>query len=59
LAYVPAIAGAASVYIVRQLLDIQQGSRDGAATQLMKGVVAKLTEDDIVNIAAFVSSRNP
>ena len=56
---VPPIAGLHPVYIVRQLLDIQQGSRDGAATQLMKGVVAKLTEEDIVNIAAFVSSREP
>ena len=53
------IAGLHPVYIVRQLLDIQQGSRDGAATQLMKGVVAKLNEDDMVNIAAYVSSRTP
>jgi cytochrome c553 len=56
---VPAIAGLHPIYVVRQLLDIQQGARDGAATQLMKGVVAKLNEDDIVNIAAYVSSRTP
>jgi len=56
---VPGIAGLHPIYIVRQLLDIQQGARDGAGTQLMKPVVAKLTQDDIVNIAAYVASRNP
>jgi len=56
---VPAIAGLHPIYIVRQLLDIKQGSRDASATQLMKPVVAKLTDDDIVNIAAYVASKNP
>ena len=55
---VPGIAGLHPTYIARQLLDIQQGSRDATATQLMKPVVAKLTQDDIVNIAAFVASQN-
>jgi cytochrome c553 len=56
---VPAIAGLHPIYIVRQLLDIQQGARDATATQLMKPVVAKLSEDDIVDIAAYVASKNP
>lgn len=56
---VPAIAGLHPVYIVRQLLDIQQGARDGTPAQLMKPVVAKLTQDDIVNVAAYVASKNP
>jgi cytochrome c553 len=56
---VPGIAGFHPVYIVRQLLDIQQSARDGTATQLMKPVVANLTQDDIVSIAAYVASKNP
>jgi len=56
---VPGIAGLHPIYIVRQLLDIQQGARDGSQTPLMKAVVAKLSEDDIVNIAAYVASRTP
>ena len=56
---VPAIAGLHPIYIVRQLLDIQQGARDGTGTALMKPVVAKLSQDDIVSIAAYVASKNP
>src|SRR5262249_17291757 len=56
---VPAIAGLHPIYIVRQLLDIQQSARDGSSTHLMKGVVAKLNEEDMVNIAAYVASQNP
>ena len=56
---IPKIAGDHPVYIIRQLLDIKQGARDTTATQLMKGVVANLTLDDMVNIAAYVSSRAP
>ena len=56
---VPAIAGLHPIYIVRQLLDIQQHARDGTATQLMKPVVANLDQDDIVSIAAYVASKNP
>jgi cytochrome c553 len=56
---VPPIAGRSPSYIVRQVWDIQQGTRNGAAVQLMKMAVAKLNEDDLVNIAAYVSSRVP
>jgi cytochrome c553 len=56
---VPPIAGRSPSYIVRQMWDMQQGSRNGASAQLMKIVVANLTEDDLVAIAAYVSSRVP
>ena len=56
---VPPIAGRSPSYIVRQLWDMQQGTRNGASAQLMKLVVANLTEDDLVAIAAYVSSRRP
>ena len=42
---------------MRQLWDIQQGTRNGAQAQLMKLVVANLTQDDIVAIAAYIASR--
>ena len=54
---VPPIAGRSPSYIVRQLWDIQQGTRNGAQAQLMKLVVANLTSDDLVAIAAYIASR--
>jgi cytochrome c553 len=56
---VPPIAGRSPSYLVRQLWDIQQGTRNGAQAQLMKLVVAKLTPEDMVAIAAYVASRPP
>jgi cytochrome c553 len=54
---VPPIAGRSPSYIARQLWDIQQGTRNGAQAQLMKLVVANLTPEDLVAIAAYVASR--
>ena len=59
MADVPPIAGRSPSYIVRQMWDMQQGTRNGASAQLMKLVVANLTEEDMVAIAAYVSSRPP
>jgi cytochrome c553 len=56
---VPPIAGRSPSYIVRQLFDIQQGTRNGPAAQLMKLVVAQLTSEDMVDIAAYVASQFP
>jgi len=53
---VPGIAARSPSYIARQLNDIQQGARHGDMAELMKGVVAKLTEDDILNITAYLAS---
>jgi cytochrome c553 len=54
---VPPIAGRSPSYLVRQLWDIQQGTRNGSQAQLMKLVVANLTPDDLVAIGAYVASR--
>jgi cytochrome c553 len=54
---VPGIAGRSPSYLVRQMYDMQAGARAGEWTELMKPVVAKLTDEDFVNIAAYVSSR--
>lgn len=56
---VPPIAGRSPSYLVRQVWDIQQGTRNGAAVQLMKQAIANLNGDDLVSIAAYVSSRVP
>ncbi|HXD20772.1 MAG TPA: c-type cytochrome, partial [Vicinamibacterales bacterium] len=54
---VPGIAGRSPSYLARQMYDIQAGARHGEWAELMKPVVAKLTNEDFVNIAAYVSSR--
>lgn len=56
---VPGIAGRSPSYTVRQLYDMQQGVRKGLWTDLMKPVVAKLTAEDMLNIAAYTASRGP
>src|SRR5439155_12137939 len=56
---VPPIAGRSPSYIARQMWDIQQGTRNAAAVQLMKLAIASLDEHDHVAIAAYVSSRVP
>jgi cytochrome c553 len=56
---VPAIAGRSPSYIVRQLYDIQSGARSGVASRQMRRQVANLNMDDMIAIAAFVSSLKP
>jgi cytochrome c553 len=56
---VPSLAGRSPSYIVRQLYDIQSGARKGSAVQVMKPVVANLTIDDMVAIAAYTASLKP
>ena len=53
---VPGIAGRSPSYTVRQLYDMQQGTRKGVWTDLMKPVVAKLTNDDMLALAAYTAS---
>jgi cytochrome c553 len=54
---VPGIAGRSPSYMVRQLYDMQQGIRKGVWSDLMKPVVAKLTNDDMLAIAAYAASK--
>ena len=54
---VPALAGRSPSYLVRQLWDMQQGTRHGEWAPLMKPVVQYLTADDMHNIAAYLASR--
>ena len=53
---VPGIAGMHPIYLVRQLYAFKNGNANGGLDQLMKQVVEKLTDDDILNVAAYVAS---
>lgn len=54
---VPGIAGRSPSYQARQLFDMKTGTRKGLWTDLMRGVVSKLTPDDLVAITAYTASR--
>lgn len=56
---VPSIAGRSPSYIVRQLYDLQIGSRRGTGSGLMQAPVMKLTMDDMVAVAAYLASLQP
>jgi cytochrome c553 len=56
---VPGIAGRSPSYLMRQMYDMQKGVRNGTWTQLMKPVVANLSEEDMLDIVAYTASRTP
>jgi cytochrome c553 len=56
---VPRIAGLHPIYIVRQLHLFKEGDRKGPDAALMNRPASKLTDADILNIAAYVSSLSP
>jgi len=56
---VPGIAGRSPSYMVRQMFDMQHGTRTGSWSELMKRVVGPMTADDMLNVAAYVASRAP
>ena len=53
------IAGLHPIYIVRQLYKFQDGRNNGTWSPLMKRPVEKLTDDDIIAIAAYLGSLTP
>jgi len=54
---IPGLAGRSPSYLVRQMYDMLQGMRKGIWTDLMKPVVSKLTNEDMIGIAAYLASR--
>ena len=56
---VPGIAGRSPLNIARQLYLFGTEARSGPWAVLMKQVVEKLTNDDIVAITAFIASLDP
>jgi cytochrome c553 len=55
----PPLAGRSPSYLARQLYDIQQFTRNGPGTQLMRPVVQNLTQEDILDITAYLASLQP
>ena len=53
---VPGIAGMHPIYVTRMLYAFKNGNANGGLDQLMKKVVEKLDDDDILNVAAYVAS---
>jgi cytochrome c553 len=56
---VPSIAGRSPSQMARQIIDFQTGARNGSMAPMMKGVVAKLTIEDIVAITGYLASQAP
>ena len=56
---IPGLAGRSPSQLFRQLYDFQHGTRKGPWSDLMKGTVARLSEDDLVSIAAYLASLKP
>jgi len=56
---VPGIAGRSPSYLMRQLVDMQQGTRKGEWSSLMKPVLSGLTYDDLLAVVAYAASREP
>ena len=55
----PPLAGRSPSYLARQLYDIQQYTRNGPGTQLMRPIVQNLSQDDILAITAYLASLEP
>lgn len=53
---IPPIAGRSPTAMGRQLYDFKTGARHGTASAMMKPAVDKLTDEDIVNISAYLAS---
>ncbi|MBI5769777.1 MAG: c-type cytochrome [Verrucomicrobia bacterium] len=53
----PPIAGRSPSYLVRQMNDMKNGTRKSPYSLTMLPAVVNLTNEDFVNIAAYVSSR--
>jgi cytochrome c553 len=56
---IPNLAGRSPSYLARQMYDIKLGTRRGAMSALMGPVVANLSDSDIVDVIAYVSSLEP
>ncbi len=56
---IPSIAGRSPSQMARQLIDFQLGNRNGSMAPMMKGVVTKLSIQDIVAITGYLASQAP
>jgi cytochrome c553 len=56
---VPRLAGQHSLYMIRQLKNMQTGARKDKNVAIMKPIADKLSDHDIVAVAAYLASRSP
>jgi cytochrome c553 len=56
---VPRLAGLHPIYIARQLYLFKDATRNGVDAQLMKKPVAKLSDEDILVMSAYLASLTP
>jgi cytochrome c553 len=59
LANVPRLAGVHPIYLARQMHLFKDGTRNGPDAPLMKRPVAQLTDEDILNVSAYLASLPP
>jgi cytochrome c len=55
----PKIAGQNEAYIVKQMTDIKSGARANGNSAAMNGVMVLVSDQDIKDIAAYVSKLKP
>ncbi len=58
-ANVPRIAGNHPIYLVRQLIHFKEGTRKGPNATQMIGLASKLSEQDMIDLAAYAASLPP
>jgi cytochrome c553 len=56
---VPRLAGQHSLYMIRQLKDMQTGARKDKRVAIMKPIVDKLSDREMVAVAAYLASKSP
>jgi cytochrome c553 len=55
----PPLAGRSPTATARQLYDFKSGTRDGRFAPIMKPVVAHLSDQDIIDLTAYIASLQP
>ncbi len=56
---IPGIAGRSPTYLTRQLNDMRRGLRRGLGTDRMMATIARVSDDDVVAMAAYAASLAP
>jgi cytochrome c553 len=56
---VPPLAGRSPSYLMRQMYDMEHGFRHGLWTPLMKPVVANMSDQELLDISAYVAAQAP
>src|SRR6185312_10076748 len=55
----PRLAGRSAYYLIRQLADMKAGTRKGPGPEKMKDIIGKMSDADILNVAAYMAAQKP